>query len=1366
MSRYYADNFHHTSPAAKALETDDITGSGCFVAGTMIFTAKGIKPIEKLKKGDIVVAFDKDGTLEHGYVQKVHKHKKDEQKDSIIKLTLENDTMLEVTANHGMWQDNGETPFIEARDLRVGGFVYDQNSNPIKIIARKTTSLAKQADDFCSYNLSVHPQHTYIADGIKVHNGGGDKGGAQHTPVESPNTLRSRTVARIQEVISEGEVEGLVDDGRSLFFDDTPILNQDDTPNFEDVSFFFFVGTPDQDSMPGFSAVEAEQVVNVEMQPPPSAGVIRTIPGGTDAVRVTIQLPGGLYNTNTETGDITGHTVLIKIETRLSGGVFEEAMTDTITGKTMTTYERAYRIDAPQPYDGVATWEVRCSRLSAIDAKATTKSVTYFARVTEIQEIQIAYPDTCLAGVTVDARSTGGKVPVRSYDMKGIKVKMPTNYDPITRIYTGAWTGAFKVEWTDNPAWIVYDLLTSTRYGLGDYIDETTIDKFSFYDASVYNDELVDDGDGGTEPRFTFNTQLATQEDSWKLIQAVASSMRATVLPGTILTLLQDRPTQAVKVINNANVIEGTFNYTGSPLAARKTVAHVTYNEPTDRYLPRTVAEENATGIARYGYNPTDIAAFGCTSEGQARRLARWVLDTELNTAEVVTFTVALDNADLLPGDIVKIMDRDYAGLELAGRVAGGSTTVIDLDRDVILNGGETYTFSVLDADGQAISDRTVTTTAGTVNQITITPALLDTGVALKNRPWLLSSDTGVNPRQFRVLFMRELEKGKFEISASQYDPTKYARVETGITLPAPIYSSLDGTVCEPISGLTYEVQSYVDPIFGAALKLLVKWEHNDPLSYKFKVQWRTENGNFNEPIYFEEKEYEIKNIVPGDYEVMINAVNTRGVYSVPVLDSFAYTPNVNNVMAAPINLEITPDTQDTSSITFATPDCSFRFENNPANDDVGGQNVFGGIAGYKIVIKDSVDNELEVREITSVPNNDPYYVTTFNFADNAATVGGPHRVLKVDVYTKTVDGALSPSPISATFTNPFPTAPTVALLDNPDGAFVQATPAGANKDTAGMVVCTRNTGGDFTPVIGDIVYQGKDLATQIAYSTPFESRSVKVAIYDDFSFDFGDLVFSTFGIQAAAPYGIASVTTLPTLPNALFPDGVVVYLTTDKKLYRVTLNGTVWDRSADGADLVANSVTTNQILAGTIVAADISSGTLTTASGVFGAASIGNASIGVASIDTLNLVNDAATNVDSTEVGSGAGTSFGAPNGTWKSLASATVNVDSNGRGLVIITVAIEATVSGGSPTHQQFIAARIRRVTGPTVVIWEGLSDAGNLAMNKNFAQIKGSFTITDEPAPGTMQYQVQVYGYTPNSGGNFYYNTSTITALEAKK
>jgi hypothetical protein len=1383
FNRYYNEDFHDTSDYAASVETDDIEGSGCFVAGTKIFTSLGWKPIEKIKKGTIVVAYDKEGNIEHGYVQRLHVHKKDEQKHSVIKFTLADDTVLEVTANHGMWQDDEETPFIEAKELRVGDTLFKMDGEAVEIVGRKITALKNMDADFKSYNLTVTPQHTYIAEGIKVHNGGGDKGGQQRTPVESPNTLRSKALAKVQEVISEGEIEGLVDDGRSVFFDDTPILNDDDSPNFEDVAFIFFEGTPDQDAMPGFSDVEAEQAVGIEMLAPPSLGVVRQVPGGIDAVRCTVRLPNGIYFTDKETGDIRGNSVGVQIETRLTGGVWEEQMATTIRGKSMSTYETAYRVDAPSPYDGLATWEVRVSRTTAATPGATEASETFFHRITEIQEIQIPYENTAVSGVTVNAKSTGGQVPRRTYDVKGIKVKVPTNYDPITRIYTGAWDGSFKVEWTDNPAWVVYDLLTNTRYGLGEFVDEDTIDKFSFYDAAVYNDELVPDGDGGDEPRFTFNTQLSVQDDSWKTVQHVASTMRSTVLPGTIITLLQDRPGPIAKLITNANVLDGLFSYTGSALATRKTVAHVSFNDPLDRYLPKTVSEEDSAGVARYGFNPVELVAFACTSEGQARRLAKWALDTELNTAEVCVFNVSLDNADLLPGDIIKIMDRDYVGLELSGRVAGGTTTVIDLDREVTLEGGETYTLSILDADGQSISERTVTTGAGDVTQVTVTPAFEDTGTALANNVWMLESDVGVVPRQFRVLFMRELEKGIFEVSATQHDPDKYARVETGITVPPPVYSDLEAGSVAEVTDVVFELQAYTDPTFGQLIRLVVNWDHVDTYSNKFQVQWRLDDGTFSAPQNIHEKQFEIDNIVPGTYEVMIAAVSVRGISSVPVISEFTFSPAVTNTMSPPINLIVTPDTQDGSADTFANPDLTFRWENNPVNNEIAGQGIFGGISGYTVVIKDASMNELETRLVDSVTTNDPYYIQTFTFAQNAATVGGPHRELNVEVFTRTADGAVSTTAITDTFTNPFPPAPGLGLQDNPTGSFATVTPTGADKDTAGCVICIRDTAGDFTPLVGDIVYQGPDLAMQIPFGAPLTARSVKAAVYDDFSFSFNDLVFSTVERQEPSPYGITSVTTLPTLPDPLYPDGVVVYLTTDRKLYRVTLNGTVWDRSADGADITPNSITTNEIAVGTITAANIETGTITAASGVIADAAIETANIADLNVNTINVANGAITNIAQQEVGSiFSPTSFaGTSNGdfpitgtrpkTYVTIASVPITIDSTASD-IIINCNFDIVVQSGYPTGgatrgSEFCGGRITR---DGIRIWEGLYDIGRNSggWTKDFAITRSAAVTIDGGISGPHTYALQVFGQTEGSSAatKYEYFQNTIVVTEVKK
>ena len=1386
-ARYFSEDFHETSTEALEAHGKHIEGAGgCFVAGTMIRTTRGYKPIEKLKKGDAVIAYDRYGNLEAGFVKELHVHKKAEQDSDIITFTFDNDDKLTVTGNHGIYTGDEEVPFVEAQELDVDDTVHMLEGNEIvtrTIVDKDVKLLRYKKKDFTVYNMTITPQHTYIAGGVLVHNGGGGKSGDSRAPVEGPNTLRSRSVIRVQEVISEGEIEGLVDDELGILFDDTPIVSASGQPNFENVSYVFNEGTASQEYMPGFSAVEAETAVGVEVTN--STPVTRTVAPNTDAVRTKLTLPAGLYSTDLETGDINGHEVTITWRRRhpSGSGTWEVVTQDTVKGKATAFYQRDYRIPEPETANGEA-WDVQMIRNSADETKSTTRSNTFFDAFTEIQEIKLAYPNTCVVGIEVDAESTGGNIPVRAYDVYGIKIKVPTNYDPLTRTYTGAWNGQFKVAWTDNPAWVVYDLLTNTRYGLGEYIDETTIDKFEFYDAAVYNDSLVDDGDGGTEPRYTFNAQLATQQDSWAAIQAVASSMRASVIAGSIITLFQDRPTPVSRLITNANVLDGTFTYSSTGLATRNTVARVTYNDPDDRFLLKTVTEEDTAAIARYGFNPTDVATLGCTSEGQARRIAKWFLETELNTPELVSFGGSFEIADLLPGEVIKILDRDYAAIDQAGRVAGGTTTTeVVLDREVTLVGGETYSLSILDPSTGAIEERTVTNAPGTYTTINVSSAFPKIGSAYANAPWMLESDVGVQARQFRVVSKTEDERGMYTVTCAGHDPTKYARIESGINVPPGVFSNINSQAIDPISDITFQVESYVDPTFGGRVKLRANWASPGSLVTKYGVQWRKDSNNFSEIRWTTEPNFEVDPITPGDYEFMVVAYTVRGVKSVPYLETYTFAPGTNNTMNPPLNLRVSPDIQGGSTTEFAAQDLTILFDVNPANDDIGGIDVFGGIAGYKVVWKDSLDNELDTVTLQNTPNYDAdTFSVTFPFATNVGSAGGPHRTVKADIYTLTTNGAQSTTALSATLTNPFPEAPGVTILDNPDGAFVSATPLFDDVDVAGMVVCGRDTSGNFTPVEGDILYAGKDLSVQVPYAAPFESRSIRVAVYDTFGYSFSDLVFSTFEIQEASPYGISSLTTLPPLPNSLYPPGVVIYLQTDAKLYRVDTDGNSWTAATDGSDINPRSITADRIVAGDISAAEIGANSITVANAALDNAVVQTANIADLNVTTLKIENGAVTNVGSQTVGApGIKTPFtgtynaNPPNWTnpvtFTNIASVPLTIDSTSSEIILwcsIYAVVESNydLSGGATRASEYIGARMRR---GGFTLWSGLEDIGRSGgWVKDYAIIQSGAVTTDTGIVGNQTFYLDLFGQTKGGqiAAEFYHYECSLVVMEVKR
>jgi predicted phage tail protein len=378
-------------------------------------------------------------------------------------------------------------------------------------------------------------------------------------------------------------------------------------------------------------------------------------------------------------------------------------------------------------------------------------------------------------------------------------VKVPSNYNPTTRAYTGAWNGSFKIAWTDNPAWCFYDLLTNARYGLGENIDPAQVDKWTLYQIARYCDQLVPDGFGGMEPRFTCNLYLQGREDAFKVINSMASIFRGMIYyaDGEIL-FSQDAPTDAVALFSPANVIEGMFTYQGADRRARHTAVLVSWNDPGDMYRQKIEYVADPEGIARWGVVQTELLAVGCTSQGQAHRMGRWLLFTEQHESETVSFRAGMDAVRCAPGDVIKIQDPVRSGVRRSGRVVASTTNTLTLDAPVEMQPGISNTISVMLTDG-TIHEANVAYTAGPVSTISFTPAA--TTAPAPGAMWVMAS-TALVPEQWRILSVTEVEPSIVEVNALYFNPGKFAAIENGITLD-PIPSSSLNSRPGPVTNLT-----------------------------------------------------------------------------------------------------------------------------------------------------------------------------------------------------------------------------------------------------------------------------------------------------------------------------------------------------------------------------------------------------------------------------------------------------------------------------------------------------------------------------------------------------------------------------------
>jgi predicted phage tail protein len=503
-----------------------------------------------------------------------------------------------------------------------------------------------------------------------------------------------------------------------------------------------------------------------------------------------------------------------------------------IRGKTTAQYERAYRIPLPA---GGAPWDIRVRRLKGDSQSAKLNDEMAWAGYTKLVESKISYRNSAVCGMAVNAALFGTRIPARSYDVFGLICKVPNNYDAFAHSYDGIWDGTFKESWTNNPAWVLYDLITNTRYGLGEDIDPELTDKWGLYEIGRYCDEMVPDGRGGQEPRFAFNGVINTREDAYNVINSIASSFRGLVYwAAGRIAVAQDRPGDSVRLISPSNVIGGSFNYEGAALKARHTAVFVTWNNPEDGYKPDIAIIEDRDLIRRFGYKRLDIVAYGCTSEGQAHRAALWALETERTQTEICSWQASFDQADLKPGDLVSIADPSYAEVRNGGRIKAIAGTMITLDAPVTIEAGSVL--NVLLADG-SIQKRPVITGSGETDILEVESAF--DPQPLIGAQWILEQPS-VNPRPFRIQSIVESEKNVFEFTAALHDPTKYDYIDYGIKLPQPDYSAQPSGPLLPPTEIKVEEYLYRA---GVSVKAAasVSWNLSaDPRIKTYELQYQS----------------------------------------------------------------------------------------------------------------------------------------------------------------------------------------------------------------------------------------------------------------------------------------------------------------------------------------------------------------------------------------------------------------------------------------------------------------------------------------------------------------------------------------------
>lgn len=1065
---------------------------------------------------------------------------------------------------------------------------------------------------------------------VKVIKGSGGDSGDQHTPVEAPNTLSSTAQVQILDLISAGEIRSLTTgDARSVYFNDTQLGNEDESLNFNNVSWHFRKGTPFQDKIPGFSSAESEVSVNTQLSY--GIAVIRTVSTeDVDAARITIKLPQGMFSVNDD-GDTNGHTVSVTVSVKpTSGGTWMQAQNIVITGKTMTPYEHSIRIEKPAGMTS-GTWDVRLVRASGDDPNNKKQSTTYWDRFTEIQDVSLNYPYDALIATSFDAKSIGSSIPTRKYLVDGILCQIPNNYDPDTRTYTGAWTGTFVTDWTDNPAWICYYLLTNTQNGLGNYIDTSEVDFFSFYEAAQFNDAQVDDGNGGTEPRFTFNGVLNTRSAPWTLIQQVASTFNSVIVPfGGAIRCIQDRPMDVDRLITEADVIDGLFDRSATGLSQRHTACQVTYNDANNRYKTTIIEYQDDDGVARYGYNLNSISLFGCTSHGQAMRTAKWVVDTEMHQLETISFKVGFNHADIVPGTVINIMDNNYSQTSFGNKVASATSSTITLDRPVTLNPATAYKLDLIANDGQTIRSYDISETNGTFTTVTPTTAMVEVPTA--GYTAIISSTNHVVAQPFRVISVTEESRGVFTIGAIQYDGDKYSRIESGIVLPTSPYISFTADKVLPVTNITFDVQQFTNPTFGNYTNIVVNWDApTTDHTVQYIVRVRKDNGNYEAPHHIDQTEFIIERAVPGLWEVAITAINIRGKQSKATTSVYNYSPTGNNTLYPPVNLAIKAGTGISSE--FYSQDLSFIWEANPLNDGF-------PVAGYLIRVTDN-GTATQIHEQMVASN---VFEFTYTYALNSQNNNGPFRALKVDIFSVDARGLLTVSSLSNVFTNyapPLPNNFSAAALSN---SVMLSWEAVTGPDVKGYIVWASKTPG-FAQSSSNYIFKGDATLIPHAGLTSGETWYYRIATFDTFGESLNGTGLNVSSTISAIPTraGLPSGPAFPTIPAPVAGD--FFYRTDTDDLYK--FNGTSWVVQAD--DISANVITGAMVQAYTITGNNVAAGTLTADKMFVSTLSAITANMGAITAGTITLNTSGFIRGGSTAYNTGTGFFLGYDGSAYK---------------------------------------------------------------------------------------------------------------------
>ncbi|NAR86286.1 TipJ family phage tail tip protein [Acinetobacter haemolyticus] len=693
--------------------------------------------------------------------------------------------------------------------------------------------------------------------------------GKSRQPVIAPDSAQSKTYIKILYGLSEGEVEGLANGLQSVYLEETPLQNPTGGWNFEDVQAEFRHGTNDQAHIEGFPDISSETAINVELVS--GTPWVRAISNtDLDAVRIRFKW-GPLRKQNADNGDVKGITIRYAIDLQTGGGTWAEVLNTKISDKTSANYERSHRIDLPKSNSG---WTIRVRRITPNSTSEYISDKMYVDALTEVIDLKLSYPNTAMLGLQYDAE-TFSNVAKIAVDLKGIKLQVPSNYDPVARTYAGMWDGTFKRAYTNNPAWIYYDICTSKRYALGDRLTAAMLDKWSLYRLAQYCDQMIDDGKGGQEPRFTCNVYLQSTEDAYVILSKLAGVFRAiSYWDGNSIVCDADIPQDTYFTYTRANVIDGMFEYSGTRARDRHTVAKVAWDNPANHYKTEYVYVRDEAAIAKLGVRIAEIDAWGCTSEGQAQRAGLWALKSEQLETRTVSFKVGLDGYIPQPGKVIEIADELFAGRANGGRISAVSADrkIITLDRDgVVCRAGDRLVVNGENGKAQA---RIVSSKIG--RKVTVTVAF--DSVAAENI-WVVDAQD-LKTMKFRVMSITQDEKHQFSITGLQYESAKYDAIDFGAFIDERPISIINPTIQAPVTNVLISSENMVQQ--GLSVEtMVITWDQAQGAT-KYQVEWRKDDGTWIKLPITGSNSVEVQGIYAGNYEARVTAISAFDVASLP----------------------------------------------------------------------------------------------------------------------------------------------------------------------------------------------------------------------------------------------------------------------------------------------------------------------------------------------------------------------------------------------------------------------------------------------------------------------------------------------------